>query len=117
MDSPPTARQFGHAIRKKLKELDVEATVKVGTTSFAGLGYGDGCHADVCVERALSVEQSAALHEIEKKFKSIPGGPKFDPDSKLTESTFLIRLTGPDYPFGWVPVPLTDPSTQPTEKI
>jgi len=42
MNKPPTSRQFGNALRKKLKELSVEATVKVATTTFAGPDYPFG---------------------------------------------------------------------------
>jgi len=106
MNKPPTSRQFGNALRKKLKELSVEATVKVATTTFAGLGYGEGCFASIHVEHALSPEQSAAMYKIKENFKSDQDKFKFTPGFEKNKSTFVIQLKGPDYPFGGKPKPL-----------
>ena len=92
----PTARAFGAALRKKLKELGLTNTVKVETTSFAGFGFGSGCTASVDCPTPLPDETKAKLREIESAFRETPGGPQF---SGNVPSSFMLKFRGAAYPF------------------
>lgn len=92
-----TPRGFTKAIKNVLAELGIAATVKSQTLNFSGLGYGQGCTADVQLEHALTDEAKTKLAVVEAEFRASGQGPEF---SEKQKSAFSISLRGTPYPFG-----------------
>jgi len=91
----PTARQFGAAVRKCLKqrdEADRVQKVTAETTSFSVLGYGTGIFAGITCTQRLSESALTELRKVREWH-----------EARADEGNhFIIELRGAPYPFGGV---------------
>lgn len=86
---PATARKFGAAVRRILKELGLNWKVQCKTVSFHGFGYGASPFADIQTDRRLTYIECSALADTVRALRADPEGGRG-----------IIELKGPDYAFG-----------------
>lgn len=88
----PSARKFGNAVRKCLVAHPTHNIIgtKTKTTSFGGMGMGDGIFAELECLEPISDEQRSALALVRDEF-----------EVQADEGNhFIISLGGRAYPFG-----------------
>jgi len=91
----PTARQFGAAVRKFLKQSGADGRVikvTAETTDFSGLGYGSGIFAEILCSKRLLETTLTGLRHVRDQHE----------DRASEGNHFIIELRGEPYPFGGV---------------
>ena len=88
----PSARKFGNAVRKCLTDnpFAAIATVKASTTSFSGLGYGEGIFATITTDHPIPETLKPKLIAVQAEFEALADDGNH----------FIISLGGSAYPFG-----------------